>query len=138
MRKVNANSTKNGARNGSRNGFAKYREILLAKKTELLAPLRSKLDMFAGPGRGAVEDLAPVFHDQFVALQVNRVGFQQLKLVDAALERIDSHEYGICLSCGEPISSKRLEAIPWAICCVDCQERLSSGPGLAQPIQAFA
>ena len=127
----------NGSRNGG-NGLAKYREILLAKKTELLAPLRSKLDIFAGPGNGAPEDLAPVFHDQFVALQLNRVGFHDLKLVDAALERMENHEYGTCLSCGDPISPKRLMAIPWAIRCIDCQESLSSSPVPAASAEAAA
>jgi RNA polymerase-binding transcription factor DksA len=30
--------------------------------------------------------------------------------------------YGDCAECGEPISLKRLEAIPWASHCVGCQE----------------
>lgn len=128
----------NGSRNGSGNGLAKYRKLLLAKRTELLAPLRSKLDIFAGPGSGAPEDMAPVFHDQFVALQLNRVGYHNLKLVDAALQRIESHDYGVCLSCGESISPKRLEAIPWATCCVPCQERLSPPPGPVQRVEATA
>lgn len=119
------------------NGVAKYRKVLLAKKAELLSPLRSKLDLFAGPGNGAAEDLAPVFHDQFVALQLSRVGFVQLKQVDAALQRMDSHEYGVCLACGEPISAKRLEAIPWAVCCIDCQERLGSTPA-PEPVESAA
>lgn len=132
MRKVN------GSGNGSGNGMAKYRKLLLAKRAELLAPLRSKLDIFAGPGGGAAEDLAPVFHDQFVALQLNRVGFHDLKLIDAALKRMDSHDYGVCLSCGESISPKRLEAIPWAICCIGCQERLSSTPAPASSVETAA
>ena len=128
----------NGSAKGSGNGLTKYRQLLLAKRTELLAPLRSKLDIFAGPAGGAPEDLAPVFHDQFVALQLSRVGFRDLKLVDAALERMKTAEYGLCLSCGDPISPKRLTAIPWAICCIDCQERLSTSPGLVQSVEATA
>jgi len=128
----------NGSGNGSWNGLTKYRKLLLAKRTELLAPLRTKLDIFAGPGGGAPEDLAPVFHDQFVALQLSRVGFRDLKLVDAALQRMENHGYGVCLSCGDPIPPKRLIAIPWAICCIDCQERLSLPPGPVQSVEATA
>jgi DnaK suppressor protein len=63
-------------------------------------------------------------HDQFVALRRHRMGRRKLKLIDAALERLDRGEFGICEECGEAIPLKRLEAIPWAACCVPCQERL--------------
>ena len=44
---------------------------------------------------------------------------------DEALDRLDSGDYGICLSCEEPIPVKRLRALPWARYCIPCQE--SSG-----------
>jgi DnaK suppressor protein len=37
--------------------------------------------------------------------------------IDAALQRIDGGEYGICEECGEPIEERRLEAVPWARRC---------------------
>jgi DnaK suppressor protein len=40
----------------------------------------------------------------------------------AAMERIDDGSYGVCLECEEPISPKRLKAIPWAERCIICQE----------------
>jgi DnaK suppressor protein len=42
--------------------------------------------------------------------------------VRAAMERIDRGSYGVCLECQEPISPKRLKAIPWAELCIICQE----------------
>ena len=63
-------------------------------------------------------------HDQFVALRHHRMERRKLKLIDAALERLDGGEFGICAECGDAIPFKRLEAIPWAACCVPCQERL--------------
>jgi DnaK suppressor protein len=118
--------------NGSTNGLENYRERLLAKKSELLSGFRSKLDTLVGPGPTALEDLAPVFHNQFVALQINRLDYLQLKLIDAALNRMGSENYGVCLDCGDPISRRRLEAIPWAIRCIACQEHLSSARDSAQ------
>jgi RNA polymerase-binding transcription factor len=41
--------------------------------------------------------------------------------VQQALARIDNGTYGICTNCGQPISEKRLEAIPWATLCVTCE-----------------
>jgi DnaK suppressor protein len=70
--------------------------------------------------------MAPVFSDQFTALRINRLDYLQLKLVEAALARIDSEEYGLCADCGSAIPSSRLDAIPWAARCIACQELFSS------------
>jgi DnaK suppressor protein len=45
-----------------------------------------------------------------------------LKMINAALGRIDDGTYGECLNCGQEIGPKRLEAIPWARYCITCQE----------------
>ena len=41
--------------------------------------------------------------------------------IDAALARIDNGTYGTCTSCGKQIPEERLEALPWATLCIDCQ-----------------
>lgn len=105
------------------NGREDYRKLLFAKKVELLSSLRTKLDMLAGPMEASPEDLAPVIHDQFVALRINQLDNLQLKLVEAALARVDAGDYGVCIDCGDPISSGRLKAIPWTNRCIACQER---------------
>ncbi|NNN13551.1 MAG: TraR/DksA family transcriptional regulator [Acidimicrobiaceae bacterium] len=40
--------------------------------------------------------------------------------VEFALSKIDSNRYGLCDSCGAPISAARLEAIPTAKLCITC------------------
>lgn len=40
--------------------------------------------------------------------------------IEAALRRIDEGEYGYCTECGEEIATKRLEADPAAVCCINC------------------
>jgi DnaK suppressor protein len=47
--------------------------------------------------------------------------------VDAALARLDAGVFGICLSCGQPIAAARLEALPWAAHCIECQKKASAG-----------
>jgi DnaK suppressor protein len=44
-----------------------------------------------------------------------------------ALARIDDHTYGICIHCGEEISRRRLEAVPWTPFCIRCQEAADIG-----------
>ncbi len=124
--------------NGSRNGLEKYYRLLLARRSELQANLRAKLETLAAQVGEAAEDLAPVYHDQFVALQFNQLDSMQLKLVDAALKRLDSKDYGVCLECGDPISGRRLEAIPWAVRCITCQERLSPVQDSPQLVELVA
>jgi DnaK suppressor protein len=46
-----------------------------------------------------------------------------LHLVEEALGRVRSREFGSCQSCGEPIDRKRLDAVPWARFCRSCQEQ---------------
>uniref|UniRef100_A0A831X8E4 Conjugal transfer protein TraR n=1 Tax=Thermorudis peleae TaxID=1382356 RepID=A0A831X8E4_9BACT len=50
----------------------------------------------------------------------------ELSRVDAALKRMDSGTYGICVECGQPIEPERLEAIPWAERCIRDQERFEA------------
>src|SRR5438445_11762799 len=45
-----------------------------------------------------------------------------VRQVRAAIDRVNQGEYGVCLECEEPISSKRLAAVPWAALCIRCQE----------------
>jgi DnaK suppressor protein len=44
-----------------------------------------------------------------------------LRDVVAALQKIDNGSFGSCERCGEAIADKRLEALPFARYCIDCQ-----------------
>lgn len=48
---------------------------------------------------------------------------EQLLDVNRALNRIEEGTYGICTNCGQPIQAERLEALPWADLCIDCQRK---------------
>jgi DnaK suppressor protein len=41
--------------------------------------------------------------------------------VERAITKMDGGTYGVCERCGNPIAPERLEAIPWAILCIDCK-----------------
>lgn len=47
----------------------------------------------------------------------------QLRKVELALQRISTGDFGICAVCEGPIGLKRLQAIPWANTCIECQEQ---------------
>jgi DnaK suppressor protein len=102
-----------------------YRDVLVEKRAEVLSGLGSKFDTLARMGRVAEEDQAQISHDEFVSLHLNSLDYVQLRLIEEALNRLDSGDYGICLSCEEPIPPKRLRALSWARYCVKCQEALA-------------
>lgn len=47
--------------------------------------------------------------------------------VEHAIERLDTGDYGECNHCEEKIPAKRLQAVPWARYCIDCQEQAEQG-----------
>jgi DnaK suppressor protein len=55
--------------------------------------------------------------------RVNTIESDELKQVQSALQRIENGTYGKCVDCGRPISDARLEAKPWALYCVEDQEK---------------
>ena len=106
--------------------IAGYRAMLLDKRQAVLSALGVKFDTLAKLGRVAEEDQAQISHEEFISLRLNRIEYRQLRLVEEALDRMQSGDYGICLSCEEPIPAKRLRALPWAQYCVICQEQISA------------
>ena len=48
---------------------------------------------------------------------------RKLRLIDAALARVDSDDFGYCQQCEEPIASSRLEFDPTVRLCIDCARK---------------
>src|SRR5215212_3130144 len=73
-----------------------------------------------GVGNHTADDATEVFtRERNLALHSNIQ--ELLTQVDAAIERIDEGRYGICARCGQPIAADRLEALPYASYCINCQ-----------------
>ncbi len=68
-------------------------------------------------------DQASVETDQNFTLRLREREQKLLKKIDEALERIANGTFGICESCGEEISLKRLEARPVTTLCIECKTR---------------
>jgi DnaK suppressor protein len=71
-------------------------------------------------------DLSQQSHEEWIFLNRNTLDIKLLREVQAALRRIEQGAYGVCYECEEPISGKRLDAVPWAKFCVSCQERVAA------------
>lgn len=64
------------------------------------------------------------------SLMVHKEG-EQLLAIDDALRRLykEPETFGTCTRCGTEISMERLELVPWAAVCVNCQEEIEAGAG---------
>ena len=72
-------------------------------------------------------DMAANAYNKELLMSMSSNDRQLLKMIDEALLRMDKDEYGFCVKCEEPISEKRLAAIPWARLCIRCQELAERG-----------
>ena len=116
-------------KNGQKLNLARYRQVLEEKAEEVrrsmsaqkAAQVVARLDVPSDEG-----DLSQQHHEEWIFLNRNTIDMKLLREVSDALHRIDHDHYGICMECDEPISSKRLEAVPWARYCVTCQERIAA------------
>ena len=47
----------------------------------------------------------------------------EMEQIEKTLARMDEGLYGICEACEKPIAAKRLQAVPHALRCVNCEEK---------------
>ncbi len=59
---------------------------------------------------------------QAMAQENQRRSILRMKQLQAALNRIEKNEYGLCLECDEEILAERLKANPVATLCISCAE----------------
>jgi len=117
------NTMKNGLK------FSTYKNMLEKKAEEVRrsmsaqksAQVVARLDCPSDEG-----DLSQQHHEEWIFLNRNTIDMKLLREVSDALQRLAHGHYGVCMECEEPISVKRLEAVPWARYCVKCQERIAA------------
>ena len=56
-------------------------------------------------------------------ISVIRALRSNLRDVERALTKMQLRTYGTCERCGNPIPPERLEALPWALLCIDCKQK---------------
>ena len=100
---------------------------LIEQRDTILASLSIQSeDMKKLTGAGESGDEADVASDAIDRTLLDSIGAQdalRLTLINNALESIDRGTYGKCLMCGKDIPQARLEAIPYAVLCIDCKAK---------------
>ena len=98
-----------------------YKALLMARRAEITGKSRQREEIRIVQSNEQIETVQLAGQREFAARFLERQT-KVLGQVQAALERIRDGEFGICLDCEEPISPKRLAAVPWAAYCLQCQE----------------
>ena len=97
------------------------RRALEAKRVELIASQHKAEDIIIERVADSMDESVLANQRDLAVDTLNREAVV-LSLVTEALQRIGAGEYGFCTECAEPISTKRLAALPWAALCLKCQE----------------
>ncbi len=78
------------------------------------------------------EEGAQSEHEQFTLSRLSETQRREIAQIDAAIERIDAGEYGVCIDCEQPIDPRRLAALPYALLCTDCAQHRERSTVVAQ------
>ena len=104
----------------------KMQEALEARLEVLRDRVNAMEETLREPEDDDFEEQAVELDDDEVLVRLSRAGRTEAVLIEAALKRIEDGTYGKCITCGNPIPQRRLEALPEASQCVDCA-RQSTG-----------
>jgi DnaK suppressor protein len=99
----------------------KYKTLLMTKSAEIVDRAAQREDLWIVQSNEQIETIQLAGQREFAARILERET-KSLMQIGAALKRIADGEFGTCLDCEEPISPKRLAAVPWAAYCLRCQE----------------
>ncbi len=91
--------------------LARVRELRVEQEADVITPPSDEMD--------AARSLADV---ETHASLIERAEYQ-LKAIDGAFNRLERGRYGLCDECGDEIPLQRLEILPFAAYCVDCQSK---------------
>ncbi len=107
-----------------------YKKKLFERRDELNR-IVSKTEQY---GREADEEATQDIADKAANSYTKEFLFSQssgdrflLQQIQDAIARIDQGNFGDCLNCEKEIQQKRLEAVPWAPLCIECQELQEQG-----------
>ena len=104
--------------------------MLLRKRQEILKEIEGSLGQSLTEDQQRrlesardVGDQALMDLDRELGISLMEMRNRRRQAIDEALTRLNEGTYGICAECGVEISERRLEAVPFAKLCVECQAR---------------
>ena len=107
-----------------------YRDRLLARRESLFTQVNEAEMSSRERDLEATQDPADMAANAYtkeLLISMSANDRRMLELIDEALVRVEKGEYGECENCGEPVSERRLDAVPWARYCLKCQDLQERG-----------
>jgi DnaK suppressor protein len=119
-----------------------FQEILEQKAAELTGVLRKRDGIAIEKSADQMDEIQYATERDLAIRNVDRES-TLLRDVKDALRRIHEGSFGTCVECDLAISPKRLAAVPWAACCIKCQdaaerERLEGGESVSASMLSAA
>ena len=102
----------------------KAKDELLRMRREVTNEVQENYAASREIGQSNVPDLADMSSNAYsreMLLNLTDAQHRKLQDIDAALERMDNDEYGICAGCGEEIAPRRMEVRPFSRYCIECK-----------------
>ena len=103
------------------------RAILVRRRDALRSALAGDLSLLKdlrSESPGDVIDAAYDSAQDEISSQLAEVESRELANIENALERIRAGKYGSCEFCGRKIPMARLNALPYATMCIECQREV--------------
>lgn len=105
--------------------ISRMRQVLLDTKEGILKTLmQENKDFRAAVEDMGVKDLGDLASNDIDCHTLEALGHQdklRLNQVEGALVRLENDKYGVCANCNKKIAMARLEAIPYAVFCIECK-----------------
>lgn len=105
-------------------------KMLLGKRQEIIKEIEGSLGQSLTEDQQRRLESARDVGDQALMDLERELGISLMEMrnrrrqsIDEALTRLHEGTYGICAECGIEISERRLQAVPFAKLCVECQSR---------------
>ena len=105
-----------------------FQEMLERKEAELAGVLRKREGITIEKSADQMDEIQYATERDLAIRNVDRES-DLLRDVKDALRRIHEGSFGTCMECESAISPKRLAAVPWAACCIQCQEAAEQARG---------
>jgi len=102
-----------------------FKKLLTKRLNELLNQAGNTVSGMTAPKENFPDptDRASLEADRNFMLRIRDREHKLIKKIKKALDRIDNGTFGICESCGEEISIKRLKARPVTSQCIECKSK---------------
>lgn len=107
-------------------GMGGFQQALERRESELVRGLRTRDGIAIEKSADQMDEIQYATERDLAIQNVDRDA-TLLRHVKAALQRIHDGSFGTCIECEEPISPKRLAAVPWAARCIECQNAADRG-----------